>query len=275
MSEKRKGELDTQLQVHSTGPKRALILILLGLAAASLTFIIIHIARDTAAERDVLIALQSTNQFGVVTPEGIEMLRGVDQRAIPALLRWSAGRDPGWYRWVNPMCRWINKPPLRTDIWDRKEMARKGFAILRERATAAVPELQSRVADTNRTVRRIGVQMLAAIGPSMGTNAFHQMTNCLADSEPNVRNDVVWGMQFHHPEDYPLGTLLAVYSSGLQDSYRTARQNAMIGLTRLGKKAAPLRTRIEWALSDSDPGVKSMATSLLREFETNTTNGNQ
>jgi len=93
------------------------------------------------------------------------------------------------------------------------------------------------------------------------------MTNCLTDPHPDVRNDVVWAIQFHRPEEYPLETLLSVYVCGLQDSYPVARQNAMIGLTRLGEKAAPSRKAIEKALNDSDSGVRSMAQQLLNLFE--------
>jgi hypothetical protein len=61
-------------------------------------------------------------------------------------------------------------------------------------------------------------------------------------------------------------TLLSVYLIGLSDSYPLARQNAMIGLTRLAEKAAPGRTVVEKALSDSDQSVKSMAEELLKDF---------
>jgi hypothetical protein len=41
----------------------------------------------------------------------------------------------------------------------------------------------------------------------------------------------------------------------------------MIGLTRMGKKAAPARESIRKALSDTDSGVKYMARELLNAFE--------
>ena len=247
--------------------KRTLLFILLGLAALGVTFILINVGRDIAAEGQVLAALQSTNQIGDMTSEGIEMLRRIDRRAIPILLRWSEGRDPPSYKLINPVRKLLKKPPLRGTFWRRKEMARRAFAILRESATPAVPRLLRRLSDPDPTVRRISVQMLGAIGPSIGTHAFHQMTNRLADSDRDVRNDVVWAVQFHRPQDYPVEAVLAVYLHGLQDSYPVARENAMIGLGRMGKKAAPGRPSIEKALNDTDSGVKSMAQRLLDEFE--------
>jgi len=38
--------------------------------------------------------------------------------------------------------------------------------------------------------RPISVQMPGAIGPAIGDQAFRQMTNCLADANPDVRSDV-------------------------------------------------------------------------------------
>lgn len=215
----------------------------------------------------MLAALQSTNRTGEVTAEGAEILRQVDRRAIPILLRWPAGRDPGWYKWINPVRKLLKKPPLGGTFWPRKEMARQGFGILRERATPAVPRLLGRLSDPDRDVRRIAVHMLGAIGPSIGAKAFEQITNCLSDPDQEVRNDVVWAVQFHRPEEYPVETLLSVYLRGLQDSYPVARQNAMIGLTRMGKAAAPGRREIEKALNDTDSGVQSMAQRLLDQFE--------
>ena len=253
--------------VGSTGRKRALILILLGLVAAGFSLLLVNARRDIVAQQQIIIALQSTNRAGDLTAEGTEILRRVHRRAIPILLRWSEGRDPRWYKLINPVRKVLKKPPLDGTFWLRKEMARRVFAILRERGTPAVPQLLRRLSDPDPDVRRISVQMLGAIGPSIGTQAFHQMTNGLADPGRNVRNDVVWTVQFHRPEEYPVETLLAVYLHGLQDSYPLARQNAMIGLTRMGKKAAPGRPLIEKALSDTDPAVKSMAQKLLDEFE--------
>src|SRR5207244_4435965 len=106
--------------------KRALILILLGLGAAGLTFILVEASKDIAADRQVVAALQSTNQVGEVTTEGVEMLRRVDRRAIPILLQWSEGRDPRWYKLINPVRKFLKKPPLHGTFWPRKEMARRG-----------------------------------------------------------------------------------------------------------------------------------------------------
>ena len=80
------------------GQKRVLILILLGVVAAGLIFILVDISRNIAADEQVVIALQSTNQAGVVIADGIQILRRVDRRAIPILLQWSEGRVPRWYK---------------------------------------------------------------------------------------------------------------------------------------------------------------------------------
>ena len=59
--------------VGSKSRKRVLILFLLGLGAVTLTCILVDTGRDIVAERHVIIALQSTNQAGAVTAEGIEI----------------------------------------------------------------------------------------------------------------------------------------------------------------------------------------------------------
>jgi len=255
------------MRIALTRQKLTLLSIFVALVTF-LIFVLVKVRNDIVVTQKVLIALRSTNQVGVVSAAGTNMLLRLEQSAIPILLRWSSrGRDPGWYKLINPLRKLIKKPPLRGESWRQKEMARQAFAILRERASPAVPQLLSRLSDSDPSVRRISAQMLGAIGPSMGTQALHQMTNCLADPDKDVRNDVVWTVQFHRPEEYPVDTLLAVYLGGLQDSYSVARQNAMIGLTRMGKKAAPARESIRKALSDTDSGVKYMARELLNAFE--------
>src|SRR5437868_6632355 len=87
--------------------------------------------------------------------------------------------------------------------------------------------------------------MLGAIGPAIGKEAFKKMTNCLSDPDREVRNDVIWTLQFHRPEEYPPRMLIPVYLAGLRDSYQTAKENAFIGLKKLGTNALPFEKAIE------------------------------
>jgi hypothetical protein len=242
-------------------------LLLIGLAAASLITFLVKVSRDIDTDQHIMIALQSTNQSWEITPQGVETLRRIDQRALPVLLQWSEGRDPRWYKLINRVRKILKMPPLQNTFWPKKEMARRGFAILRARANPAIPRLLQRLSDTDPSVRRSSVAMLGAIGPPADSEVFRRMTNCLADKDRDVRNDVVWALQFHHPKEYPVQVLLPIYLFGLQDSYSLARQNAMIGLLRMGTNAAPARAQIEKALTDTDPGVRSIAKDLLQKFD--------
>jgi len=105
--------------------------------------------------------------------------------------------------------------------------------------------------------------MLGAIGPAIGIKAFHRMTNRLTDPEDHVRNDVLWALQFHRINEYPAETLLPVFVQGLSDTHEVARQNAILGLVRLGTNAAPARSSIEKALNDPDQGVSGWAKQWL------------
>jgi hypothetical protein len=109
--------------------------------------------------------------------------------------------------------------------------------------------------------------MLGAIGPAIGADAFRQMTNCLSDANRDVRNDVVWTLQYHRPEEWPAETLLPVYLQSLKDAYSLPRENALLGFMRLGAKAAPARAAIEKALGDTDSNVPRLAKQVLKEFE--------
>jgi hypothetical protein len=96
--------------------------------------------------------------------------------------------------------------------------------------------------------------MLGAIGPAIGKEAFKRMTNCLIDPDQEVRNDVIWSLQFHRAEKYyPPEMLIPVYLAGLHDSYKVARENASIGLKRLGTNALPFKQAIEDAHKKYDP----------------------
>src|SRR5689334_4060911 len=118
--------------------RRLGILAFLGLGAAGVILFVVKVSSDIDIDRQVVSALQSTNQFGEITPDGVEVLRRVDQRAIPVLLRWSEGRDPRWYKLVSPLRRLLKMPALYGTFWAKKEMARRGFAVLRARGTPAV-----------------------------------------------------------------------------------------------------------------------------------------
>jgi HEAT repeat protein len=238
----------------------------IALALALIAFAV-KVSRDMSTDHQVIAALQSTNQVWEITEQGAEILRRLDRRAIPMLLRLSEGRDPRWYKLVNALRKVFKMPALNSTIWARREMARRGFAALRAHGAPAVPALLQRLHAKDPTVRRFSVQMLGAIGPAIGQEAFRQMTNCLSDANRDVRNDVVWALQFHRPEEYPAETLLAVYLQGLQDPFSLLRQNAMIGFKRMGVKAVPARSAIEKALNDSDSGVRSLAQEVLKEFE--------
>lgn len=215
-------------------------------------------------ERELDRALILKQYSGRVAPEGTNILQALGSDAIPTLLRWSSGKQPFWHKIVNPIRQKLNQPPLTEDISSNKEKARAGFFFLREQAVPAVPILLGRLSDTNVETRRFSVQMLGAIGPAMGAEAFNQMTSCLTDPEDNVRNDVIWAFQFHRLSEYPPEMLIPVFLTGLKDTNKVARQNAMVGLLRMGTNAVSAKAAIEDALNDSDAGVKSLAQSWMK-----------
>ncbi|HEX7860464.1 MAG TPA: HEAT repeat domain-containing protein [Verrucomicrobiae bacterium] len=138
-----------------------------------------------------------------------------------------------------------------------------GFFFLRDRSADAVPALIRRLSEQNPETRRFSIQMLCAIGPAIGADAFQRMTNCLSDPHDEVRNTLIWALQFHRSNEYPAEMLIPVYTAGLAETNKVARQNAMIGFGRLGTNASPAQSVIEAALEDPDDGVKSMAKSWL------------
>jgi len=112
----------TEKDTASTTPtlqKSTSILILLGLSIG-LAFFLVSTRKHIVTEQQVLMAMQSTNQVGVVTAEGTNSLLRVGSRAIPVLLQWSKGRDPVWFKWVDPVRKIFKKPPLRRTFWSRK-----------------------------------------------------------------------------------------------------------------------------------------------------------
>lgn len=231
---------------------------LLVLALLALAFL-----RYGRIERELSRAVIVKNYSGTVTPEGTNILNALGSDAIPILLRWAAGKQPFWHKAVNPVRVRLGQKPLEDDLQANKEKARAAFFFLRERGQEAVPVLLGRLADPTVATRRFSIHMLGAIGPSIGTNAFHQMTNRLSDADNDIRNDVLWALQFHRCLDYPAGMLIPVFVTGLKDSQVIARQNAMIGLAELGEKAQPAEVAIKAALSDSDPGVVAWATNWV------------
>ncbi len=238
----------------------------LGLVLA-FAFLFLLAGRATVTDRQLISAMQLTNSYGQLTADGSNQVAQIGSKAVPALLRWSAGRYPFWYQWANPVLRLLKRPPLGGDLFAQRENALKGFFVLGDKAKSAVPQLQVRLGDTNAIVRRFSAQMLGAIGPSIGDQAFQQLTNHLSDPDSDVRNDIVWTIQFHRPDEFPVEKVLSVYAIGLQDAGPIERQNAMIGFLKMGKKAAPCRELIEKAQTDPDRGVRSIAGDLLKTLD--------
>ena len=238
----------------------------IGLVLA-LAFLCLLAHRAIVTDRRLISAMKLAAGYGQLTEAGSNQVVQLGSKAVPTLLRWSAGRYPVWYRWANPVLTLLKRPPLGGDLNAQKEDAMKGFFALGEKAKSAVPQLQARLGDTNADVRRFSAQMLGAIGPSIGDQAFQQLTNHLSDPDSNVRNDIVWTIQWHRPDEFPVEKVLAVYAIGLQDAGHVERQNAMIGFLKMGKKAAPCRDLIEKALTDPDSSVRYMAGELLKTLD--------
>jgi hypothetical protein len=176
-----------------------------GLALFTFLIIVMVIAqRRFSISRQVLAASRSTNQFSIVSPSGTNALLTLDERAIPVLLSWSQGHDPLWYKWVDRLRSLCRMSPLPSTWFEKSEDARHAFAVLGEHATSAVPALVQQLADPDPNTRRTSIHMLGAIGSSIGREAFQKMTNCLTDPDKDVRNDVVWAIQCHRPQEYPL-----------------------------------------------------------------------
>lgn len=243
--------------------RRQVAIIGIGLLALLLAAPFVQIARYTHAERTLLRALPKLNSYVPITPEGTNLILSVQASAVPVLLHWSAGRDPVWSRLYDTLRTRLRLATVARTPSMHVEQARVAFTVLRERALSAVPELTRRLSDPHRDVRRYAVHMLAAIGPAIGVDTFHAMTNRLSDTDREVRNDVVWALQFH-PANYPPDMLIPVYSAGLRDSYNVARQNAIWGLVRLGTNAEPVRDLIVAAQKDPDRAIPSIASNWVK-----------
>lgn len=230
------------------GTRAALLvfLVLVLVCACGLALIVRH----RTIENELLQALALKDNSKKLTAEGTNLLINIGERAVPVLLSWSSGRQPDWYRVINPVLRALKKNPLTNEIWASQLNARAAAAILRGRAKDAVPGLVKRLSDPDPAIRRYSIQILGAIGPTMGTEAFQKMTNCLSDSNHLVRNEVVWSLQYHRPQDYPLEVVLPVFLIGLKDSDGGVRVNSMLGFHRLGEKAEPARAEIEKSRDD-------------------------
>jgi hypothetical protein len=243
--------------VRLRGPIQKLTTLLLTLAGLALIVGLVRHDRYRSTEQKLLTAIPSPLSYPPASAEGTNLIMSLGPDAIPVLLDWSMVQsEPPLEQWVRQIRKRLNKPPSAPFApinWTNEQRARIAFSILRDRAVAAVPELQGRLSHTNSDVRRFSVQILGAIGPAIGKEAFKRMTNCLSDPDQEVRNDVIWSLQFHRPEEYPPEMLIPVYLAGLRDSYHIARENAFTGLKRLGTNALPFKQAIEDAEKKGDP----------------------
>jgi len=246
--------------------RRRVAFLLTGLLVVLVAIPLVQIGRYTHAERTLLRAMPPPNTYIPITSEGTNLILSVQGSAVPVLLQWSVGRDPVWVRLLDKLRARLKLVTIPRTPWTNVSNARLAFKVLREKAVSVVPELTRRLSDPDRDVRRYAVHMLGAIGPAIGLDAFRAMTNRLSDADDEVRNDVVWALQFN-PQDYPPAMLIAVYATGLRDPYPIARENAMGGFLRLGTNAEPARDLIVAALKDPARGVPILASNWVKNPE--------
>ena len=190
-------------------------------------------------------------QAAEFTPEATNRLLALGPDVVPILLKWSSAKEPASYKIANPVLQWIGKPLLSSDPWTNKEKALIVARIVQQHAAGAVTVLTNRLKDPDPKQRRFSIHLLGAIGPSIGMEAFRHMTNALQDPDKNVRNDVVWTLQYNHRDAYKSEILIPVFIAGLQDTNHLAQENARTGLKRLLERDAHSRRLVITALRGS------------------------
>src|SRR5687768_9644684 len=222
----------TEEKVGRVRKRRWLVLGAVVLVCCGIGFAVWDAARKLKLEREleVVFKTQARDEWNL-TPEGTNAVRVIGARALPVVLKWSAGPKQGWARHLERKLiewGWAGGDPFHV----QQMKARMIVSILGKEAFPVLPTLVRRLEDKDAGVRRCAVQLLGAFGPRIGTTVFHQMTNCLADVDKDVRNDLVWTLQFHGIESFEAEQLIPVFVAGMKDSYRVARENGEIGLKK-------------------------------------------
>ena len=236
--------------------RRYLVLGAAVLVFCGIGFAVWDAARKLEVERELEAVFKTQVRDGWnLTPEGTNAVRVIGARAVPIVLKWSAGPKRGWARRLERKLiqwGWAGGDPFPV----QHAKARMILSILGEEAIPAVLTLVGRLESKEADARRFAVQLLGAIGPATGAAVFEQMTNCLADVDKDVRNDVVWTLQFHGIDGFEAEQLIPVFVAGMKDSYRLARENGEIGLKKLQEKDERSREAVLKAIREA--GIKSV-----------------
>lgn len=248
--------VNARKEKEQVSKRRYLVLGAAVLVFCGLGFLVWDVARNLEVERELEAVFKTQARDGWnLTPEGTNAVRVIGGRAVPIVLKWSAGPNRGWARHLERKLikwGWAGGDPVSV----RHAKARMIASILGKEALPAVPTLVRRLDNRDALVRRFAVQLLGAIGPASGMTMFRQMTNRLTDVDKNVRNDVVWTLWFHQIEGYETEQLIPVFIAGLKDNYRIARENGEIGLKKLQEKDERSREAVLKAMREA--GIKSV-----------------
>lgn len=246
----------TEEKVGRVRKRRYLVLGAVVLVFCGIGFAVWDAARKLEVERELEAVFKTQARDGWnLTPEGTNAVRLIGGRAVPIVLKWSAGPKQGWARHLERKLiqwGWTGGDPFHV----QQMKGRMIVSILGEEAFLVVPTLVRRLEDEDAVVRRFAVQLLGAMGPGVGMTVFQQMTNCLADVDKDVRNDLVWTLQFHGIEGFEAEQLIPIFVAGMKDSYRVARENGEIGLKKLQEKDERSREAVLKAMREA--GIKSM-----------------
>ena len=168
--------------------------------------------------------------------------RALGPDVVPILIQWSRNEPQPFQATLAPLLSWFGYRLPRSDSWTNAVKAVKVMEAVQLHAIGAVPILVGQLSDTNILVRRFSAEMLGALGPLMGTNAFQQFTNVfLKDFNKDMRLLLIWTLsKDYNLHRFPAETLIPVFSAGVRDSHpkvQEAGREAMVALARRTVKA--------------------------------------
>ena len=117
----------------------------------------------------------------------------------------------------------------------------------REGMTEAIPLLVVGLRDKNARGIKTAGEALAWMGPA----AAPTIIELLADKDPFVRAEVLYGLQFFDGSSEERQQFVPAVQPLLRDSNRYVRRNALKYLATLGPDAAPVVADLQWLLSDA------------------------
>jgi HEAT repeat protein len=207
--------------------------------------------------------------------EAADAVRQIGTNALPWLLTWTRAGYAPWEVKVRSIAHKLPStvqdiPVVRRALFEKDvEIGARGYAgfkILGGEARPAIPQLVSRMTDTNKQMRQTAMLSLRCIGREGIPSLVEALANTNQPGRADVAFYIGW-VDWITDTGTNLGLAVPALIQSLKDKDAEVAEQAAMALGRLGLDADLVIPKLAEGLQDERPLIRETAAMALREYK--------